>query len=86
MEGVPGTIIDAYASGLPVISSKWESFADVIDDKITGYGYEFDNIEAFKTLLVKIAKNPEMITNLKTNCLRKVDYYSTNHLLDYLKL
>lgn len=86
VEGVPGTIIDAYASGLPVISSKWESFTDVIDDKITGYGYEFDNVEAFKTLLVKIANNPEMIISLKTNCLKKVDYYSTNHLLNYLKL
>jgi glycosyltransferase involved in cell wall biosynthesis len=25
-EGIPGTIIDAYAAGVPVISAKWESF------------------------------------------------------------
>lgn len=86
VEGVPGTIIDAYASGLPVISSKWESFADVIDDGITGYGYEFDNLGALKDLLIKIANNPDMINSLRTNCLDKVDYYSTGHLLDYLKL
>lgn len=86
VEGVPGTIIDAYASGLPVISSRWESFADVIDDKVTGYGYEFDNIGALKVLLVQIAETPEMITSLKKNCLEKVDYYSTEHLIDYLKL
>lgn len=86
VEGVPGTIIDAYASGLPVISSKWESFADVIDDGITGYGYEFDNLDALKDLLVKIADNPDMINSLRANCLDKVDYYSTEHLLDYLKL
>ncbi len=86
VEGVPGTIIDAYASGLPVISSKWESFADVVDDKVTGYGYEFDNLAALKNLLMNIANNPEMITSLKKNCLQKVDYYSTSHLLEYLKL
>lgn len=86
VEGVPGTIIDAYASGLPVISSRWESFADVIDDKVTGYGYDFDNIEALKALLIQIAEKPKMITSLKKNCLKKVDYYSTEHLLDYLKL
>lgn len=86
VEGVPGTIIDAYASGLPVISSKWESFADVIDDKGTGYVYEFDNLKALKTLLVQIGEKPEMIISLKKNCLRKVDYYSTDHIMDYLKL
>ena len=86
VEGVPGTIIDAYASGLPVISSKWESFADVVDDKITGYGYEFDNLAALKKLLIDIADNPLMITSLKKNCLLKVDYYSASHLLEYLKL
>ena len=31
-EGIPGTIIDAYAAGVPVIASKWENFDDVIDD------------------------------------------------------
>lgn len=86
VEGVPGTIIDAYASGLPVISAKWESFADVIDDKVTGYGYEFDNLVALKDLLIQIAEKPEMITTLKKNCLDKADYYSTDHLLDYLIL
>ncbi len=25
-EGIPGTIIDAYAAGVPVISAKWESY------------------------------------------------------------
>lgn len=86
VEGVPGTIIDAYASGLPVISSKWESFADVIDEGITGYGYEFDNLVALKELLVRIANNPTLINSIRESCLDKVDYYSTEHLLDYLKL
>lgn len=86
VEGVPGTIIDAYASGLPVVSSRWESFADVVDDMVTGYGYDFDDVEALKALLIHIAEKPEMITSLKKNCLRKVDYYSAEHLLDYLKL
>ena len=61
-------------------------FADVIDDGITGYGYEFDNLDALKKLLVKIANNPNMINSLRVNCLEKVEYYSTEHLLNYLKL
>jgi glycosyltransferase involved in cell wall biosynthesis len=42
-EGIPGTIIDAYAAGVPVISARWESFADIIDEKLTGIGYDFGN-------------------------------------------
>ena len=28
-EGIPGTIIDAYAAGVPVISARWESFSTI---------------------------------------------------------
>ena len=35
-EGIPGTIIDAYAAGVPVISAKWENFGDIIEENITG--------------------------------------------------
>jgi hypothetical protein len=39
-EGIPGTVIDAYAAGIPVISAKWESYSDVIDEGVTGIGYK----------------------------------------------
>ena len=70
-EGVPGTIIDAYAAGLPVISSRWKSFNDVVIDKHTGYGYQFGNTDELRNLLLQIAKNPNMIISLKKNCLHK---------------
>lgn len=83
-EGVPGTIIDAYAAGVPVISAKWESFADVIDDMCTGYGYEFGNTEELQELLIEIASEPEMITNLKENCLIKAREYTPEKAIDVL--
>lgn len=78
-EGIPGTIIDSYAAGLPVISSRWKSFADVIDDGVTGVGYEFNNLEELYNILEKLCTNPERITSLKRNCLLKArDYLPTN--------
>ena len=74
-EGIPGTIIDAYAAGVPVISAKWESFADVVDHGVTGIGYEFGNTEALKQLLFEISENPEKIIALKENCLQKARDY-----------
>ena len=74
-EGVPGTIIDAYAAGLPVISAKWESYADIIDEGITGLGYDFDNTEQFQEILFRMVENPETVFKMKQNCLEKARNY-----------
>ena len=75
-EGVPGTIIDAYAAGIPVISAKWESFNDVVDDGVTGIGYEFDNVLDLENKLINIAKSPSILNQMKENCLNKSVLYT----------
>lgn len=74
-EGVPGTIIDAYAAGIPVVSAKWESFSDVVDDKKTGIGFEFDNVENFNNIIFDIAKNPKILLDMKLGCIDKAKMY-----------
>ena len=68
-EGIPGTIIDSYAAGVPVISAKWKSYADVVIEGKTGICYEFDNNNELKGILEKIAINPQRIIDLKKNCI-----------------
>lgn len=75
-EGIPGTIIDAYAAGVPVISAKWESFSDVVDDGVTGVGYEFENVTDFTQKLFAMADAPQTLNALKTNCLEKSKGYT----------
>ena len=70
-EGVPGTIIDAYAAGLPVISSRWASFSDVVEEGKTGFGYEFSSFENLCGLLEKLIAAPEKVYELKMNCTEK---------------
>lgn len=74
-EGIPGTIIDAYCAGLPVISAKWASFTDMVDDGVTGYGYEFDDEGCFERILQDVINSPEMIFSLKVNCINKAKDY-----------
>lgn len=80
-EGVPGTIIDAYAAGLPVISSKWESYDDVIEDNITGVGYEFGSDDALVEILEKIQNNPQIVIAMKADCLRKAEEFSPRKIV-----
>ena len=83
-EGIPGTIIDAYAAGLPVVSSLYPNFSEIIDEGVTGFGYEFDNVEALKSLLLRIAMNPEMILSLKKNCIRSASKYQPKEVVKIL--
>lgn len=72
-EGIPGTIIDAYAAGVPVIASKWKSFADVVEEGITGLGYDFNTTTDLEKIMEKIVTEPSIITNLKQGCVRKAN-------------
>ena len=73
-EGIPGTIIDAFSSGLPVIYSKWQSANDILD-KTTGIEYEFDNIDQFKKVLIEVLENPKIINDKRKNCIEKANNY-----------
>lgn len=85
-EGIPGTIIDAYAAGLPVIASKWLNFDDIIEDEITGFGYEFNNTEALIDLLSRFATNPMSLLKIKTSCLKKYKEFSPEAAVSCIKI
>lgn len=72
-EGIPGTIIDAYAAGVPVIASKWKNFADVVEEGITGLGYDFNTTTDLEKIMEKIITDPSIITNLKQGCVRRAN-------------
>lgn len=83
-EGIPGTIIDAYAAGVPVICAKWQSFSDIVEDNITGIGYEFNNFDEFNQILLGLANSMEIIQSQKLNCLRKSEQFMPNRALNSL--
>ena len=87
-EGIPGTILDAYAAGVPILAARWESFEDVIDEGVTGIGYTFDDTNSLAESLVNIMKNPQIITEKKKKCLEKANEYipskAISALLEYM--
>ncbi len=81
-EGVPGTIIDAYAAGLPVISAKWSNFDDVVEDGKTGFGYFFDDVDDFYRVLDLVAQNPNKIIEMKENCVIKARSFHSDYVVE----
>ena len=83
-EGVPGTVIDAYAAGVPVIAARWESFADVIDEGVTGIGYPFGKQEQLKEILIRLVEKPDLVSGMKANCAEKASQYLPEQVMGIL--
>ena len=83
-EGIPGTIIDAYAAGVPVISSEWENFLDIVDPDVTGIGYPFSQPEQLTEILIDLVSVPQKIQSMRKNCLIKAQEYLPENALGIL--
>ncbi|NLZ45346.1 MAG: glycosyltransferase, partial [Clostridiales bacterium] len=83
-EGIPGSIIDSYYAGVPIVSARWNSFDEIIDEGTTGLGYPLRNTEALQALLEKVIEKPQIIINMKRSCQQKANEYSKDSFLQVL--
>ena len=83
-EGIPGTIIDAYASGVPVLSARWESYRDLVNEGVTGIGYTLGHPEELTELLTGIANDHFSILKMKENCISRAREYTPEVALNVL--
>ncbi|QXW26043.1 glycosyltransferase family 4 protein [Acinetobacter johnsonii] len=77
-EGFPGSILDSYIAGIPVIASNWLNAHEFIVDENTGYIVEFDNPTAFIDKVIWLIQNPEKLGKLKANIIEYRKQYSAD--------
>lgn len=85
-EGIPGTLIDAYSAGVPVISSRWENAEDVFVENVTGWSYEFDNYEDFLLVFDKAVMNPDEFVKMKQSALGVAKRYKPEEVIKQIDL
>jgi glycosyltransferase involved in cell wall biosynthesis len=66
-EGFPMTILEAYASGLPVIASDLGSMASIVADKITGLRFKAGSAQELVSTVGWLLGNPSEIPDLRRN-------------------
>ena len=79
-EGIPGTIIDAFFSGVPVVYAGWESASDILNDQL-GFGYDFSDDKGLQHCLEKIYSNPTLAMQKKLECWREAEKYSPHNAI-----
>ena len=76
-EGLPGTFIDAFCAGVPVISSDWKYNSN-------GFIFPTRNIDKIVSILKDIYQNKYDILTLKRNCLICAQKYNPNEAMKIL--
>lgn len=70
-ENSPVTILEAFASGTPVIASNIGGIPELVEDGINGYLYKHDEPISLAENIRKIIKNPQIIDKMRQACLIK---------------
>lgn len=81
-ENMPNTVIEAYASGKPVVASKIGSLTEIIDDGETGFLFEMKNSEDLANKLKLFVMDPALSSMLGHKARRKCEskYNVKNHM------
>lgn len=84
-EGIPGTIIDAFSAGVPVIARQWQYCTEMISMGKNGYYYEFEEPELLVDAIQYAIEHEEEIMKMKRNCLKKAIEYSEEYVMNQIK-
>lgn len=80
-EGIPGSILDSYFAGTPVVSSRWNSFSDIVIENETGKGFEQDKLDDFYSVLNSLLDDSDKIMEMKSKCIKRAAMYTSDHMI-----
>jgi glycosyltransferase involved in cell wall biosynthesis len=67
-EGMPGSIVESFFAGTPVISSEFTFSHDFIVDGVNGFIYPFGDADALCVILRRILTNPRLLLEQRKKC------------------
>ncbi|MGM9774602.1 MAG: glycosyltransferase [Candidatus Egerieousia sp.] len=86
-EGFPGSILDAYISGIPVIATKWRYANEFIDDGQCGFIIPFENGQDSLVEKVEfIRHNPKALAAMKASAQNKRNEFSSEVAAKYMQV
>ena len=84
-EGFPGTIVDSFSAGLPVIASNWNSNNEIIETHENGLIYPDGMFDSLKTCIKWIMDNPDKRYQMACNCVNYANKYQPDTYISLIK-
>jgi glycosyltransferase involved in cell wall biosynthesis len=86
-EGFGIVILEAMASGTPVIASDIPSFREILSDGIDGRLFKHEDVDSLVEAVIDLYNNPKLRTLLSHNATQKVTQYSWDKIAEkYISL
>lgn len=80
-EGLPGTIIDAFAAGIPVIATDWNANKEIIRNGEDGVIYPNEQMETLEDALSWSIQNDTQMAKMRANCLKAAEKFTPSTIL-----
>ena len=77
-EGLPGTIIDSFASGIPVIASDWNANKEIIEHNRQGIIYPNQDMKTLKDAIVWSMQETTTMASMRTESRAAFEQYTPN--------
>lgn len=74
-EGFPGTIVDAFSAGLPVIATDWNCNGEIVENKKNGILYPNDEVKNLEEAIKWVIQNIDSMKEMKKNSIRSAKLF-----------
>lgn len=80
-EGFPGTIVDAFSAGVPVIATDWNCNGEIVKNGVNGILYPSDEIDTLENAIKWLCNNSNCMDKLKTQCISDAENYKPDNYI-----
>lgn len=80
-EGFPGTIVDAFAAGIPVIASDWNANKEIVHNDEQGIIYPNDKVQTLKEAIEYSLKETKTMAEMRKKSREEFERYAPDGVL-----
>jgi len=80
-EGFPGTFLDAFIAGLPIVASDWKYNAQLVEHEKTGLIIKPKSSDSLVDALDRLIRNPDTFAELSQNAIQESYNYHAETLI-----
>lgn len=84
-EGFAGTLIDAFAAGVPTIASDWKYNSEIVNDNVTGKVIPAKDVNALVKAMEEAIANPDEWNEMKYKSLENAKNFLPENVISILK-